>query len=437
MPVETAAQDAFTFTPLGRPVDATVVVPGSKSITNRALPIAALARGTSVLTGALFSDDTRYMAAALNQLGIRVESDEARNAFTVTGGDGTFPAAKADLFIGNSGTTVRFLTAVLTLGHGEFRIDGIPRMRQRPIQPLIDALNDLGGDVRSEDGTGCPPVLVTADGLPGGTVSVPGDKSSQYFSALLIAAPYARTGVEILVGGNLVSKPYMPMTAETMRAFGVEVELDEINWERFAVAPGQRYAGRDYHIEPDASNASYFFAAAAVTGGRVRVDGLGKRSTQGDLNFVRVLEAMGATVIVAHDYTEVLGPPGGRLRGVDLDLNAISDTAQTLAAIAPFADGPTTFRGIEHARLKETDRVAALATELRKLGQQVEERPDGLTIVPQPIVPADIDTYDDHRMAMSFGVATLRAPGIRILDPGCTAKTFPDFFDRLTALAAE
>jgi len=436
MPVETASQGAFTWTPLDRPVDGVVIVPGSKSITNRALPIAALARGTSVLTGALFSDDTRYMAEALDQLGIRVESDESTNSFTVTGGDGTFPAASADLFIGNSGTTVRFLAALLTLGHGSFRIDGIPRMRERPIQPLITALNDLGSSVRSEAGTGCPPVLVTADGLPGGTVSVPGDRSSQYFSALLIAAPYARIGVEILVEGDLVSKPYMPMTADTMRAFGVEVELDEVEWKRFAVAPGQRYEAQDYHIEPDASNASYFFAAAAVTGGRVRIDGLGNNSTQGDLNFVRVLEAMGATVTIADDYTEVIGPSGGNLRGVDLDLNAISDTAQTLAAIAPFADGPTTFRGVEHARLKETDRVAALATELRKLGQQVEERRDGLTIVPQPIVPADIDTYDDHRMAMSFGVAALRAPGIRILDPGCTAKTFPDFFNRLTSLAA-
>ncbi len=435
MLAESAHSDAFTFTPLGRPVDGVVVIPGSKSITNRALPIAALARGESTLTGALFSDDTRYMAGALNQLGIRVESDEASNAFSVTGGDGTFPAASADLFIGNSGTTVRFLTAVLALGHGAFRIDGIPRMRKRPIQPLITALNELGSRVSSEAGTGCPPVRVIADGLPGGSVTVPGDQSSQYFSALLLAAPYARAGVEILVEGDLVSKPYMPMTASVMNAFGVEVELDQIGWKRFAVVPGQHYTGRAYQIEPDASNASYFFAAAAVTGGRVRVAGLGRHSTQGDLNFVRVLEAMGATVTVADDHTEVVGPPNGALRGVDLDLNAISDTAQTLAAIAPFASGPTTFRGVEHARLKETDRVAALATELRKLGQQVEERSDGLTIVPQPITPADIDTYDDHRMAMSFGVATLRAPGIRILDPGCTAKTFPDFFDRLTALA--
>lgn len=431
----TASTESFTFAPTGQPVDGTVVVPGSKSITNRALPIAALADGESLLTGALFSDDTRYMASALNQLGIPVEADDANQTFRVTGGNGTFPAREADLFIGNSGTSVRFLTALLTLGHGDFRIDGIPRMRQRPIQPLIDALNGLGSRVWSEDATGCPPVRVAADGLPGGTVTVPGDQSSQYFSALLIAAPAARAGIEILVEGDLVSKPYMPMTASVMRAFGVETELDERTWKRFAVRPGQRYQGRTYRIEPDASNASYFFAAAAVTGGRVRVEGLGAGSTQGDLGFVRVLEAMGATVTVDADATEVIGPPGGNLRGVDLDLNAMSDTAQTLAAIAPFADGPTTIRGVGHARLKETDRVAALAAELRKLGQVVEERPDGLTIHPRPIQPADIDTYDDHRMAMSFGVATLRAPGIRILDPGCTAKTFPDYFDRLTALA--
>jgi 3-phosphoshikimate 1-carboxyvinyltransferase len=262
-----------------------------------------------------------------------------------------------------------------------------------------------------------------------------GDQSSQYFSALLLAAPYARDGVEIEVIGDLVSKPYMPMTAAVMRSFGVEVELDTEGWRRFMVAPGQRYTGQRYQIEPDASNASYFFAAAAVTGGRVRVNGLGSWSTQGDLNFVHVLSAMGAEVTIADDYVEVIGPSEGRLVGVDLDLNAISDTAQTLAAIAPFASGPTTIRGVEHARLKETDRVGALATELRRLGQEVQEHPDGLTIHPRAVIAADIQTYDDHRMAMSFAIAALRAPGVRILDPGCTAKTFPDFFTRLNRIA--
>lgn len=425
------APESILMTPVTRPLDAVARIPGSKSITNRALLVAALAVGESELAGALHSDDTRYMAGALNALGIPVETDVANERFHIRGGNGTFAVSDADLFVGNAGTAMRFLTAALPLGHGRYRIDGIERMRQRPIAPLIQALNDLGANAVSELGTGCPPVVVQADGLPGGVVSLDGGQSSQYFSALLISAPYARNGVTINVIGDLVSKPYMPMTTAVMRAFGVEAELDGTNWQWMKVAPGQRYVGRDYLVEPDASNASYFFAAAAVTGGRIRVDGLGTTSTQGDLQFVRVLEAMGATVTIADTYTEVTGPPNGALHGVNLDLNAISDTAQTLAAIAPFASGPTRFRGVHHARLKETDRVAALATELRKLGQQVEEHHDGLTITPQPITPASIHTYDDHRMAMSFAVTGLRAPGITILDPGCTAKTFPDFFDRL------
>lgn len=428
--------DSIEIPPASRPIDAVARIPGSKSITNRALLVAALADGESELTGALHSDDTRYMASALNALGIAVESDEPGERFHVRGGGGTFPAEQADLFVGNAGTAMRFLTAALPLGRGTFRIDGIPRMRQRPIAPLLDALNALGADAVSEAGTGCPPVVVRANGLRGGRAAMAGDQSSQFFSALLLAAPYAEQGVELEVIGDLVSKPYMTMTAAVMRDFGVEVELDTDTWRCFRVAPGQRYTGRAYHVEPDASNASYFFAAAAVTGGRVRVEGLGARSTQGDLRFIDVLAAMGARVTITDSYVEVIGPPGGKLRGVDLDLNAISDTAQTLAAIAPFAEGPTRIRGIAHARLKETDRVSALATELRRLGQGVEEHPDGLTIHPAPVTPADIHTYDDHRMAMSFSIAALRAPGIRILDPGCVAKTFPDFFTRLEEVVA-
>jgi 3-phosphoshikimate 1-carboxyvinyltransferase len=417
-----------------RPVDATVVIPGSKSITNRALLVAALAEGPSELIGALSSDDTRYMAEALNDLGVRVTGDEAAASFQVDGGGGTFTAPEADLFVGNSGTTMRFLTAALPLGRGRYRIDGVPRMRHRPIAPLIGALNDLGADARSELDTGCPPVIVEAAGLPGGRTRMAGDLSSQYFSALMLAAPCARDGVVVDVDGDLVSKPYLPMTAAVMAAFGATAEIDEERWSRIVVRPGQRYTGRVYRIEPDASNASYLFAAAAVTGGRVRVEGLGRGSLQGDLGFVEVLRAMGADVEIADDFTEVRGPADGALRGVDLDLGPISDTAQTLAAIAPFAAGPTTIRGVAHARLKETDRVAALATELRRLGQEVDEFPDGLRITPRPIAPADVDTYDDHRMAMSFAVSALRSPGVRLRDPGCVAKTFPNFFDVLDAV---
>lgn len=431
---EGALSEVLEVMPAERPIVGTARVPGSKSITNRALLVAALAEGKSELTGALHSDDTRYMAGALAALGIEVAADEAGERFVVGGGGGTFAAERADLFVGNSGTTMRFLTAALPLGRGVYRIDGVPRMRQRPIEPLLAGLRQLGADVESELGTGCPPVVARASGLPGGRATMAGDESSQFFTALLIAGPYAAAGIEVTISGDLVSKPYLPLTTAVMAAFGVEAEIDEMGWRWLRVRPGQRYRGRRYRIEPDASNASYFFAAAAVTGGRVRVEGLGRGSTQGDIRFLDVLAAMGAEVAIGEDAVEVRGPAGGRLRGVDLDLGPISDTAQTLAAIAPFADGPTTIRGVAHARLKETDRVAALATELRRLGQGVEEFADGLTIRPAPVRPAEVATYDDHRMAMSFAVTGLRAPGVRLLDPGCVAKTFPGFFDRLAEL---
>lgn len=420
--------------PVERPIDATVKIPGSKSITNRALLIAGLAEGKSELTGALHSDDTAYMADSLNKLGIPVETDLEGERFVVQGGGGSFPAKRADLFVGNAGTAMRFLTAALPLGLGLYRIDGVPRMRQRPMAPLLTALRELGAKIQSEEDNGRAPIVVEANGLPGGVCTMDGSLSSQFFSAVLLAAPCARKGVEIIVEGDLVSKPYMTMTAAVMRDFGAEVVVDDVNWKSFSVARGQHYRGRDYAIEPDASNASYFFAAAAVTGGRVRVNGLGARSLQGDLGFVDVLAQMGAEVIIADDYVEVVGPKNGELTGVTIDMNAISDTAQTLVAIAPLANGPTTITGIHHARLKETDRVAAVVNELRKLGQEVEERPDGLTITPRPIRPAAINTYDDHRMAMSFAILGLRADGVRILDPACVAKTFPDFFERLAYL---
>lgn len=427
-------QDILAMQPISRPITGTAYVPGSKSITNRALLIATLADGPSTLTGALFSDDTRYMAGALNQLGILVRGDEDAERFEIEGGVGSFPAASGMLFVGNSGTTARFLTAALTLGHGEFRVDGVPRMRERPIAPLLDTLNALGADARSEDDNGCPPVVVTADGLPGGTARMAGDTSSQYLTGVLIAAPYADKGVRIEIEGELVSKPYIRITADVMGAFGVRPEIDDATWKSFAVAPGQWYKGRHYVIEPDASNASYFFAAAAVTGGEIAVEGLGTRSHQGDLQFVRVLERMGCEVTMTETMTSVRGPEDGHLRGGEFDFNAISDTSQTLAAIAPFADGPVTIRGVAHNRVKETDRVSAVATELRKLGQEVEEFDDGLTIRPRPIQPAEIETYDDHRMAMSFAITGLKANGVSILDPECVAKTFPSFFDRLADL---
>lgn len=419
----------ITVEPVAGPVEADVVLPGSKSYTNRALVLAALADGVSTLRAALFSEDTAVMAESLRRLGILVTGDPVEMTFSVEGKGGIIPADRAELFVGNSGTTARFLTALLALGHGEYLLDGVPRMRQRPIQPLLDALRQLGVDAASVTGNGCPPVRVRASGLAGGKVRLPGNLSSQYLSALLMVGPCTRLGLEIEIEGDLVSKPYVDLTVQAMQAFGAVVHCE--GYRLFAVPGGQRYRARDYTVEPDASAASYFFALAAVTGGRVRVHNLGARSAQGDVRFVDVLERMGCQVLREDDSITVQGPPS--LRGVEVDMNPISDTVQTLAAIAPLASGPVVIRNVAHIRHKETDRIHALATELRRLGVVVEEFPDGLAIYPSPVRPGTVQTYDDHRMAMSFAVLGCRVPGITIENPGCVAKTFPDFFQRLAA----
>lgn len=416
--------------PLDRPVDATVSIPGSKSSTNRALLIAALADGHTTLQEALFSDDTERMVESLARLGLRVEAHPDERRYDVWGQVGRLPASHADLFVGNSGTSARFLTAMLALGHGRYRVDGVPRMRERPIEPLLHALGQLGIRAYAEAGNGCPPLVVEATGLEGGRLQMEGGQSSQYFSALLMVGACARSGLQIEVLGDLVSKPYIDLTAAVMADFGVKMSHE--NYQVMRVPGGQRYRAREYVVEPDASGASYFFAAAAVTGGRITVRGLGENCAQGDLAFVDVLAQMGCQVERGRDATTVTGPE--RLRSVDVDMNAVSDMAQTLAAIAPLAEGPTTIRNIAHNRVKETDRIAAVVAELRRLGQEVEEYPDGLRIEPRPVQPAQIHTYDDHRMAMAFAVLGLRAPGVVIEDPACVRKTFPDFFERLDAL---
>lgn len=414
--------------PLAAPPDATVSVPGSKSLTNRALVLAALAVGTSRLANALFSDDTSVMVESLRRLGFRVEVDPAALTMTVHGRGGVVPEGSAELFAGGAGTAARFLTAVACLGHGRYRIDGIPRMRERPIQDLLDALGMLGASITAPGG--CPPVTVEARGLRGGRAVVRGDVSSQFVSALLMAAPYADGDVEVVVEGRLVGAPYVDLTLAVMEAFGVEVERDGLR--RFHIRTGQRYRGREYAVEPDASSAAYFLAAAAVTGGRVAVPGLSTGSLQADARFADVLEQMGCRVERGPDLIAVQGP--GTLRGVDADLGAMSDQTMTLAAIAPFAAGPTRIRGVAHIRHQESDRLAATAAELRRIGQEVEEHDDGLGIDPRPVRSALIQTYEDHRIAMAFAVTGLRAPGIAIADPGCVAKTFPDFFERLEGL---
>lgn len=418
--------------PLPRPVDAVVALPGSKSYSNRALLIAALARGRSEITQALFSDDTRYMHGALVRLGARVQADEAARTFVVDGVDGRFPATEATLEVGNAGTAARFLTAAVALQRGTFVIDGSAAMRKRPIQPLLDGLRELGVDADSREGTGCPPVVVRANGIAGGRARMRGDISSQYFSALLMAAPYARRDVEIEVDGDLVSAPYVTMTLATMADFGVRAERDGDRW--FRVPAGQRYQGRAYAVEPDASAASYFFAAAAVTGGRVVVPRLGLRSAQGDLGLLDVLARMGCHVIIETDAVTVQGP--ARLRGVEADFTRMGDVATTLMAIAPFADGPVTARGIAQTHFEECDRPVAAAAELTRMGLRVESSWDALTVHPGVPQPCDVQTYGDHRLAMSFAVTGLRAPGIRIVDPTCVSKTFPEFFDVLGRLAA-
>lgn len=415
--------------PIAGKIHATVRVPGSKSYTNRALVTAALADGESTITNGLFSDDTEYMASSLNILGIPVEEDKMNNTFIVHGKGGIIPGKQANLFIGNAGTAMRFLTAMLTLGEGVYEVDGVARMRERPIRDLLDGLRQLGADAVSKFNNGCPPVVIRAHGLPGGSAKVKGDLSSQYFSALLMTAPYAEKDVVIEVRGGLVSKGYVDMTIALMRQFGVQVENN--NYNIFSVKSGQRYQAMNYEVEGDASAASYFFAAAAMTGGKVRVLGIGSDSLQGDIHFVDVLKRMGCKVTMDSNWVEV---QGNNLRGVDVDMGDMPDVVQTLAAVAVFADGKTRVRNVKNMRIKETDRIAAVVNELRRMGISTVEYEDGFEIEPAPPKPAEIETYDDHRMAMSFALVGLRANGISIKQPECVSKTFPDYFQRLEAL---
>lgn len=426
--------------PALRPLDATVTVPGSKSLTNRALMAAALAHGKSVLAGALFSDDTEYMMDVLMRLGFEsLNADAERQRIDIKGRGGHVPAMDANCFCGNSGTTIRFCTALAALGDGVYRFDGTARMRQRPIGALVDALRTLGVAIEYDGNEGCPPLTIRASGLSGGTVTFDEPPSSQFISALLLAAPAAKADVMIDIRGPLVSWPYVRMTMSVMDAFGVAVIEDiQADRARFVVPAPQTYVAREYAIEPDASNASYFLAAPAVAGGRVTVQGLGHGSVQGDVGFVDVLEQMGCRIERSADGLTVQAPPDGqRLRGVDVDLNEMPDMVQTLAVLALFAEGPTHIRRVANLRVKETDRLSALAKELTAMGATVEEETDGLRIVPpQRVRSATIKTYDDHRMAMSFALAGLAVEGVVIDEPGCVAKTFPDFFNRWAQLTA-
>jgi 3-phosphoshikimate 1-carboxyvinyltransferase len=415
--------------PIDHPLNASVRVPGSKSLTNRALLITALANGTTRLTNALFSDDSKYFAQALQTLGFDIQLNEANHEMIVTGLGGKIPSAKAKLFIGNAGTAARFLSAFLTLGNGEYILDGDSRMRERPIEDLVDALRQLGAN--PETTNGCPPVKIIANGLEGGKTKIAGNISSQFLSALLMIAPYAKSPVEIELTTELNSKPYVDLTIAIMKEFGVEIVRH--GYECFLVKPSFFFPLPSYSIESDASAASYFFAAPAICGGTVRVENISHSSKQGDIAFLDVLKKMGCEIEEGENSIEVVGKSS--LHGVDVDMRHIPDTAQTLAVTAPFALSPTRIRGIASARVKETDRVHATCTELARLGVSVEEHEDGITIYPcQTFQPANIQTYNDHRMAMAFSLIGLRVEGVTIENPSCVSKTFPNYFDVLDTL---
>ncbi|TWT59020.1 3-phosphoshikimate 1-carboxyvinyltransferase [Thalassoglobus neptunius] len=415
-------------TPVSGPVRGSIRPPGSKSLSNRAMIVAALASGSSRLTGVLDSVDTRVMATALQKLGIETNVDFEQKVIEVSGAGGNVPEKSAELWCENSGTSIRFLTAFCSIGNGEYRLDGNERMRERPIAPLIDSLVQAGIDAKCELENGCPPVMLRTSGLSTDRLEVSASMSSQYLSGLLMISPAAKKNLVLSVTGELVSRPYIDMTLALMRSFGAIV--DEPNPAEFHIQAGG-YVGQDYDIEPDASAASYFFAVAAITGGSVTVEGLHRNALQGDVRFVDALVQMGCEAEWGENSITLTGR---ELRGIDIDMNEISDTAQTLACVAPFASGPTRIRNIAHNRLKETDRITAVVHELKRAGIAAEEHEDGMTISPSLPQPCTIQTYDDHRMAMSFALLGLKAPGIRIADPDCTSKTYPEYFEALESL---
>ncbi|MEM6550832.1 MAG: 3-phosphoshikimate 1-carboxyvinyltransferase [Planctomycetota bacterium] len=456
-PPDAALPDPYPVQPIG-PFSATLSPPGSKSLTNRALLIAALADGPCTLTGVLFADDTRVMLDALQTLGFELTINEPDATVTVRGRNGRIPTVSAtpsdpdedptptELFLGNAGTATRFLTAALTLGRGTYQLDGIPRMRQRPIGELVDALAELEAVIDYDAKPGYPPLTIHGNGgLPGGEITLQPTLSSQFISALLLAGPHLDDGLTIRFDGEITSLPYVKMTIKLMEHFGVKPSFKrDANGDPYIRVRPAQYAATDYTVEPDASNASYFLAAAAaVPGSDCTIDHLGSRSLQGDAEFCDLLGRMGCTVIQKLESTHVAAPPDGKLLGIDADLNRMPDMAQTLAVLALFAEGPTTIRNVGNLRVKETDRLDALETELTKLGATAMTLGDDLTIHPPPDnqltaddqSPVLIETYDDHRMAMAFAVAGLRHPGIHLADPACVNKTYPTFFDDLATLS--
>ncbi|MBT3183593.1 MAG: 3-phosphoshikimate 1-carboxyvinyltransferase [Nitrospina sp.] len=408
-------------------LQATVTVPGSKSYTNRALLIAGLTDGECRLEKPLVSDDTKYMIRALKAFGVSVQ--EGKDVFIVSGSGGKLSTPKEDIFIGNAGTAMRFLTTFSALAPGKTRLDGDERMRQRPLADLLDCLTQMGVKAVSANGNGCPPIDIAGGEVPGGDIQLAGDKSSQYLTSILLSAPYFKDDTCIHIQGDLTSKSYADITLDIMKTFGVHV--DNESYQRFKVKAGDYYKAQTYQVESDWSSASYFLAAAAVTGGEVTLTDINPHSVQGDAQFTSVLEKMGCRVEKKANALHIKGNP---LRGITINMNNMPDAVQTLAVIALFAEGETVIEGIGNLRIKETDRISALANELTRLGAGVEAGEDFLIIRPGDYKGAEVETYDDHRMAMSFAVAGLKIPGVRIKDPKCVEKSFPDFFQRFANL---
>ena len=416
----------------------TVQLPGSKSISNRTLLLAALAQGATEIHDLLMSDDVQRMLDALKQLGVSIET--VGNIYRVTGVGGAFPIKQADLYLGNAGTAFRPLTAALALCGGHYRLSGVARMHERPIGDLVDGLRQVGANIRYELNDGFPPLDISPQSITSSNVvRVRGDVSSQFLTGLLMALPLTGRAMRIEVIGELISKPYVEITLNLMARFGVGVKREDSR--AFVLPAGACYKSPGkLHVEGDASSASYFLAAGAVAGGPVRVEGVGRASIQGDVRFVDALASLGATVSMGDNWIEVVAPADGHLRAFDLDLNHIPDAAMTLATVALFCDGPSRLRNIASWRVKETDRIAAMATELRKVGAKVEEGADYMHITPphpSPLTPhAVINTYDDHRMAMCFSLLSLAKLPLRINDPNCVAKTFPDYFQRFAEIVS-
>ncbi|MDP7138258.1 MAG: 3-phosphoshikimate 1-carboxyvinyltransferase [SAR324 cluster bacterium] len=423
--------DSLILAPIKR-ISGRVDLPGSKSLSNRVLLLSMLAEGTTQIQNLLDSDDVRYMIGALEKLGITLQETREKNEISVEGCSGRIPNSDLELMLGNAGTAMRPLTAALTLGQGRYVLDGVPRMRERPIVDLVEGLQQLGAKVRLLNGPPGPPVEILAQGLPGGTARIKGSVSSQFLSAILMAAPGAQKDITLEIDDTLVSVPYVEMTLALMERFGVHVENRD--FQEFHIPGKQTYhSPGDFFVEGDASSASYFLAGAAITGGTVTVLGCGTESLQGDSKFAEVLEQMGAeTQWQPHSVTV----RGNTLKGVDLDMNRMPDAAMTLAVAALFAEGTTKIRNVYNWRLKETERMKAVTTELRKLGAEVEEGDDYLIIdPPDQIQSTEIETYDDHRMAMAFSLAACGAESVTILDPGCVSKTFPDYFEVLKSVS--